>query len=179
MIVGEARDRETVEAVVRAADYGIAVYSTAHTIGVAATIRRLLAEFPAGERAERGAALIDAMNLAVTQVLAPNPAGSDRSTPERGGRTALREWLVFDDRLKAELLELPQTGWPARIEAALAATGNNLAAAAGLAFAEGRIGPDVHRRYRAAAADGAGGGGNADRAGGQEFEPRSGDPGTC
>ena len=61
VIVGEARDRETVEAVVRAADYGIAVYSTAHTIGVAATIRRLLAEFPAGERAERGAALIDAM----------------------------------------------------------------------------------------------------------------------
>ena len=75
VIVGEARDRETVEAVVRAADYGIAVYSTAHTIGVAATIRRLLVEFPAGERAERGAALIDAMNLAVTQVLAPNPAG--------------------------------------------------------------------------------------------------------
>ena len=84
VIVGEARDRETVEAVVRAADYGIAVYSTAHTIGVAATIRRLLAEFPAGERAERGAALIDAMNLAVTQVLAPNPAGSDRSTSEPG-----------------------------------------------------------------------------------------------
>ena len=157
VIVGEARDRETVEAVVRAADYGIAVYSTAHTIGVAATIRRLLAEFPAGERAERGAALIDAMNLAVTQVLAPNPAGSDqeasaRTESERGGRTALREWLVFDDRLKAELLELPQTGWPARIEAALAATGNNLAAAAGRAFAEGRIGPDVHRRYRACAA---------------------------
>ena len=171
VIVGEARDRETVEAVVRAADYGIAVYSTAHTIGVAATIRRLLAEFPAGERAERGAALIDAMNLAVTQVLAPNPAGSDRSTSERSGRTALREWLVFDDRLKADLLELPQTGWPARIETALAETGNNLAAAAGRAFAEGRIGPDAHRRYRASAA---GGGGNAGRVGGCELEIRSG-----
>ena len=176
VIVGEARDRETVEAVVRAADYGIAVYSTAHTIGVSATIRRLLAEFPAGERAERGAALIDAMNLAVTQVLAPNPSGADQDGSLRSGRTALREWLVFDDRLKAELLELPQTGWPARIETALAATGNNLAAAAGRAFAEGRIGPDVHRRYRTAAA---GGGGNADLAGGYELEARSGDPGTC
>ena len=184
VIVGEARDRETVEAVVRAADYGIAVYSTAHTIGVAATIRRLLAEFPAGERAERGAALIDAMNLAVTQVLAPNPAGAGqdglaRTESERGGRTALREWLVFDDRLKAELLELPQTGWPARIEAALATTGNNLAAAAGRAFAEGRIGPDVHRRYCASAAGAAGGGGNADRAEGCELEFRPGDPRTC
>ena len=169
VIVGEARDRETVEAVVRAADYGIAVYSTAHTVGVAATVRRLLAEFPSGERAERGAALIDVMNLAVTQVLASNPsganaAGSERGESERaksegsksegGGRTALREWLVFDDRLKAELLELPQTVWPARIEAALARTGNTLAAAAGRAFAEGRIGPDVHRRHRAGGADG-------------------------
>ena len=120
------------------------------------------------------------MNLAVTQVLAPNPAGSDRSTSERSGRTALREWLVFDDRLKAELLELPQTGWPARIEAALAATGNNLAAAAGRAFGEGRIGPDVHRRYRMPAVDVASdGGGNAGRAGGCELEARPGDPGTC
>ena len=176
VIVGEARDLETV---VRAADYGIAVYSTAHTIGVAATIRRLLAEFPAGERAERGAALIDAMNLAVTQVLATNPAGPDQDGSHGSGRTALREWLVFDDRLKAELLELPQTGWPARIETALAATGNNLAAAAGRAFREGRIGPDVHRRYRASAAGAAGGDGNGNKAGGQEFESRPGDRGTC
>ena len=150
MIVGEARDRETVEAVVRAADYGIAVYSTAHTIGVAATIRRLLAEFPAAERDERGAALIDVMNLAVTQVLAPNPSAGNLNGSDQGGRTALREWLVFDDRLKAALLDLPQTRWPARIEAALAESGNNLAAAADRAFAEGRIGADVHRRYRAA-----------------------------
>ena len=84
VIVGEARDRETVEAVIRAADFGIAVFATAHTIGVAAAIRRLLAEFPADERHERGAALIDVMTLVVTQMLLPNPAG---------GRTAIREWL--------------------------------------------------------------------------------------
>ena len=164
----------------RAADYGIAVYSTAHTIGVAATIRRLLAEFPAGERAERGAALIDAMNLAVTQVLAPNPAGSDRSTSERGGRTALREWLVF--RTTASRPNCWSCRKPAGRHGSRPRsrrTGNNLAAAAGRAFAEGRIGPDVHRRYRAAAADGAGDGGNADRAGGCEFEPRSGGNRTC
>ena len=150
VIVGEARDRETVEAVVRAADYGIAVYSTAHTIGVAATIRRLLAEFPMAERDERGAALIDVMNLAVTQVLAPNACAGTRNGSDQGGRTALREWLVFDDRLKAALLDLPQTRWPARIEVALGESGNNLAGAAGRAFAEGRIGADVHRRYRMA-----------------------------
>ena len=194
VIVGEARDRETVEAVVRAADYGIAVYSTAHTVGVAATVRRLVAEFPAGERAERGAALIDAMNLAVTQVLASNPSGSnasgsdpgnsERAESKPGGRTALREWLVFDDRLKAELLELPQTVWPARIEAALAGTGNTLAAAAGRAFAEGRIGPDVHRRHRAVGADGGANEGANDRVAAElraqaDRPGRSRGPGPC
>ena len=143
VVVGEARDRETVEAVVRAADYGIAVFSTAHTIGVAATIRRLLAEFPEPERAERGAALIDAMTLVVTQVLLPNP---------KGGRTALREWLLFDAPLKAALLESPQAAWPARIAEALDKTGNDLARAAERAYREGRIGDAGHRRMVAAGA---------------------------
>ena len=58
VVVGEARDRETVEAALRAADYGIAVFSTTHTIGVANTIRRMLAEFRQDERDERGAALV-------------------------------------------------------------------------------------------------------------------------
>ena len=142
VIVGEARDRETVEAVVRAADYGIAVFSTAHTVGVAATVRRLLAEFPARERPERGAALIDAMTLVVTQVLLPRPAG---------GRTALREWLAFDAGLKAALLESSQAAWPAKIAAALAGTGNDLAAAAERAYREGRIGEDGLRRVLAGA----------------------------
>ena len=143
VVVGEARDRETVEAVVRAADYGIAVFSTTHTIGVAATVRRMLAEFPANERAERGAALIDAMTLVVTQVLLPNPGG---------GRTALREWLAFDAGLKAALLESPQATWPARIAAALAATGNDLAAAANRARREGAIAEDGLRRILAGGA---------------------------
>ena len=140
VIVGEARDRETVEAVVRAADYGIAVFSTAHTIGVAATVRRMLAEFPANERAERGAALIDAMTLVVTQVLLPNP---------KGGRTALREWLAFDAGLKATLLESPQETWPMKIAVALARTGNDLAASARKARGSGLIADDGLRRILA------------------------------
>ena len=142
VIVGEARDRETVEAVVRAADYGIAVYSTTHTVGVAATIRRMLAEFPAAEREERGAALVDVLNLVVTQVLLPNP---------QGGRTALREWLRFETGLKAELLERPLASWPRLIGSALDATGNTLAAAAESAFADRRIGLKDRNRLRAAA----------------------------
>ncbi len=130
VVVGEARDLETVEAVVRAADFGIAVYTTAHTVGVAATIRRLLAEFPSPERAERGAALVDQLTMVVTQCLAPAPGG---------GRTALREWLVFPPQLKESLLESPQETWPAAIAAAVDATGNQLSRAAQSAYAAGRI----------------------------------------
>ena len=145
VIVGEARDRETVEAVVRAADYGIAVYSTAHTTGVAATIRRMLAEFPADEREERGAALVDVLHMVVSQVLAPNP---------RGGLIALREWLVFGGDLKRELLETPQTMWPSRISGEVRRTGNGMAAAAQRAFLAGvlretdrlRLAPPEDRR---------------------------------
>ena len=166
VIVGEARDRETVEAVIRAADFGIAVFATAHTIGVAAAIRRLLAEFPADERQERGAALIDVMTLVVTQVLLPSPragrspvadntpSGGRTPSGERtpaGGRTAIREWLAFDGALKAALTEAPQERWSALIAEALRRTGNDLATAAGLAFRGGRIGEADWRRVTAGA----------------------------
>ena len=142
VLVGEARDRETVEAVVRAADYGIAVYSTAHTTGVAATIRRLLAEFPAEERDERGAALVDVLHMVVTQVLVANPDG---------GRTALREWLVFDADLKSTLLERPQREWPVLISERLAERGTHLTGAAILAFEEGSLGRSDYLRILAGA----------------------------
>ena len=142
VIVGEARDRETVEAVVRAADYGIAVYTTAHTIGVAATIRRLLAEFPPLERPERGAALIDQITMIVTQCLFPNPSG---------GRTAIREWLIFPQDMKAELLERTQETWPSRIAEELASTGNSLEIAAEAAYRDGRLHRSDLARVRAAA----------------------------
>ena len=171
VVVGETRDRETVEAVIRAADFGIAVFATAHTVGVAAAIRRLLAEFPAEERHERGAALIDVMTLVVTQMLLPNPKG-DRApaggrTPASGhtpagGRTAIREWLHFDGALKARLMEAPQERWSGLIAEALRRTGNDLAAGAERAFREGRIAEADRRRLTAAAA----------------ARPQAADPGT-
>ena len=162
VVVGEARDRETVEAVIRAADFGIAVFATAHTVGVAAAIRRLLAEFPADERHERGAALIDVMTLVVTQMLLPNlqcgqvdanertPAGGH--TPA-GGRTVIREWLHFDGALKATLMEAPLERWSALIAEAVQDTGNDLAASAERALREGRISEADRRRLAATAAE--------------------------
>ncbi len=137
VVVGEARDRETVEAVVRAADTGIAVYSTTHTIGVAATIRRLIAEFSPEERAERGAALVEVLNLVVTQVLWPGPGG---------GRQAVREWLVFRNDLKAQLIESHPGLWPTLIRREVEGSGNSLLENARRALGKGLIDEAAFRR---------------------------------
>ncbi len=140
VVLGEARDRETVEALVRAADTGIAVYSTAHTVGVAATIRRLVAEFDPQEREERAVALAEVLNLVVTQVLWPRPGG---------GRQAVREWLVFPEGLRERLISNPPALWPAFIRQALAAAGSSLAAGAARAFERGLIDRAALKRARA------------------------------
>ena len=44
--MGEARDQETINAVLEAALTGHPVYTTMHTNGVAETIRRLVGTFP-------------------------------------------------------------------------------------------------------------------------------------
>ena len=142
VVVGEARDRETVEAVVRAADYGIAVYATAHTVGVAAAVRRLLAEFPPEERHERGAA-------------------PDRRHEPGGDADAAAEPARRADRHPrvARLRRRPQGraagGAPGALAGAdrrgRARTGNGLAAAAERACREGRMFERDLRRIQAAA----------------------------
>ena len=137
VVVGEARDRETVAAAVHAADLGIAVFSTLHTVGVAQTLRRMVAEFGPEEREERAAALVDLLNVVVTQVLVPAPGG---------GRTALREWLVFERWMKDELLETPLDRWAPRIGQYVEAREQSMAWQAEEAFRAGRIGASEVRR---------------------------------
>lgn len=106
ILVGESRDRETISAAIEAGQTGHAVYSTAHTIGVAATIRRMVAAFEAGERTERAYALMETMRMIVTQILVPKIGG---------GRQALREYLVFTDELRERFLNIPFENWPVEL----------------------------------------------------------------
>ena len=146
VVVGEARDRETVEAAVHAADLGIAVFTTTHTVGVAQTVRRMVAEFRPESREERAAALVDLLNIIVTQVLVADP---------RGGRTALREWLVFEPGMKAELLECSMERWAGLIAGYLDARGQAMAIQADRAFEQGRIEASDHRRLAVRGGNGA------------------------
>ncbi|MEI2782206.1 MAG: IcmT/TraK family protein, partial [Candidatus Competibacter sp.] len=83
ILVGEARDAETITAVVDAAMTGHLVYTTSHTNSVPETLRRLVSAFPADGRDGRLADLLEA--LANHRDPAP---GADHRRPA-GGRARI------------------------------------------------------------------------------------------
>lgn len=96
ILVGEARDPETIAAVMEAAMTGHPVYTTLHSNGVAETIRRLVITFPPDERQGRTIDIIETVRLVISQRLVPTIDGK---------RVALREYLVFDEKIRDILLE--------------------------------------------------------------------------
>ncbi len=96
ILVGEARDPETITAVLEAALTGHPVYTTLHSNGVAETIRRLVNSFAAEERDGRTIDIIETMRLVIWQRLAPTVDGK---------RVALREYLVFNEKIRDALLD--------------------------------------------------------------------------
>ncbi|MDX2027618.1 MAG: ATPase, T2SS/T4P/T4SS family [Alphaproteobacteria bacterium] len=130
ILVGEARDRETVMAAVEAGQTGHLVYSTAHTIGVAATIRRMVSMFEANERSERAYAMMETLRLVVTQTLVPKVGG---------GRIGLREYMVFDERVREILLDMPYENWTNETQRLLKRQGQPMEESASKAFKAGHI----------------------------------------
>lgn len=100
ILVGEARDQETISAVLEAALTGHPVYTTMHTNGVAETIRRLVGTFPKEERTGRTIDLIETVRLIIWQKLVPTV---DKK------RVALREYLVFNEEVRDVLLGVDPT----------------------------------------------------------------------
>lgn len=96
ILVGEARDPETISAVMEAALTGHPVYTTLHSNGVAEVMRRLVTTFPSDERQGRAIDIIETIRLIIWQKLVPTVDGK---------RVALREFLVFDEKVRDKLLE--------------------------------------------------------------------------
>ncbi len=97
ILVGEARDQETMSAVLEAALTGHPVYTTLHSNGVAETMRRLVTTFPADERHGRTIDILETIRLAIWQKLVPTVDGK---------RVALREYLIFTDEVRDILLDV-------------------------------------------------------------------------
>jgi defect-in-organelle-trafficking protein DotB len=97
ILVGEARDTETIASVMEAAITGHPVYTTLHSNGVSEVMRRLVNTFPADERHGRTIDIIETVRLIIWQKLVPTVDGK---------RTALREYLVFDEGIRDKLLSV-------------------------------------------------------------------------
>jgi defect-in-organelle-trafficking protein DotB len=96
IMVGECRDSDTISAALEAALTGHPVYTTLHTSGVAETMRRLVTSFDKEERLGRTIDILETIRLCIWQKLVPTVDGK---------RVALREYLVFDEKIRDMLLE--------------------------------------------------------------------------
>jgi twitching motility protein PilT len=78
ILVGEMRDRETVETALQAADTGHTVFATLHTPTAAQTLQRLTAFFPADERPRILLDLAASLEAVICQRLAKTVDGKSR-----------------------------------------------------------------------------------------------------
>lgn len=96
ILVGEARDAETIGEVITASLTGHLVYTTVHATGFSETIRRMVNAFPKEEKNARAVDIISSMRMSISQRLVPSTDGK---------RIALREYVVFNEDIVDELLE--------------------------------------------------------------------------
>ncbi len=130
ILVGEARDRETISAAIEAGQTGHTVYATVHTTGVAATVRRMVSVFDSAERTERAFSLMETLRLIVTQTLVPKIGG---------GRIPIKEYMPFTEEIRETMLELPFDKWSAELMRMVPIHGKSMETCAKEAFDAGLI----------------------------------------
>jgi len=132
IIVGECRDAETITAAVDAAITQHVVYTTIHASRITDTMQRVVSLCPDGKRRALTVAFAQSLRLIVNQRLVLSTDGK---------RTALREFLVFDDKLRRRFLDTDPDRWPGLAQDMVDAGehGQSFGAAIRRAEAEGRI----------------------------------------
>jgi twitching motility protein PilT len=92
ILVGEMRDRETIETALEAAETGHLVFSTLHTIDASKTVERIVGVFPMAEQQLIRTRLAGSFRWIVSQRLVPKKEG--------GGRVAVVEVLRSNQRTR-------------------------------------------------------------------------------
>ena len=138
ILIGEARDKATIQASVEAALTGHVLYSTMHTIGVAETLRRAIMPFPGDERRSMAVDIMETMRLSVTQILLPKVGG---------GKVGCREFMVFDDVSRSRFLDTEIDEWPQlarRLLSERKCIGRSMKDSAQVLFNNGEIAEDTY-----------------------------------
>ena len=131
ILVGEIRDRETMEIALTAAETGHVVYSTLHTISAAQTINRILGMFNPEEEKQVRERLAETVRYVVSQRLVPKQAGGRLLVTELlGSNLRSREAIALgesENRRLSDVIEAGSTsGWHTFEQSLLKAFEENL-----------------------------------------------------
>lgn len=130
ILVGEARDAETIAAVIDAALTGHPVYTTLHSNGVADCVRRMISTFPSEERHGRALDILETLRMVIWQKLVPTVDLK---------RVALREYLIFDEEIRDILVNTEVEMLANKTRQLLKERGQTMLMDAQKKFDEGRI----------------------------------------
>ncbi len=92
MLIGEMRDKETIDTALKAAETGHLVISTVHTKNAVQTLSRIIAEFRPDEQESIRARLADAVQAVISQRLLP--------TIDEGGRVVAVEIMLVTGTIR-------------------------------------------------------------------------------
>jgi len=98
ILVGEMRDKETINLALHAADTGHLVFSTLHTIDAKETINRIIAQFPTDEQNRVRLSVAGVLQGVISQRLIPTVDGGRRAALEVLVRTPTIEKLIMENR---------------------------------------------------------------------------------
>ena len=116
ILVGEIRDRDTMEIALTAAETGHVVFSTLHTISASQSINRVIGMFTSDEEMQIRQRLADTLRCVISQRLAPKKTGGRVLVTEiMGSNLRTRETVLLgesDIRNYHEIIEANfQNGW--------------------------------------------------------------------
>lgn len=131
ILVGEIRDRETMEIALTAAETGHVVYSTLHTISAGQTINRILGMFNSDEEKQVRERLAETLRYVISQRLVPKQSGGRLLVTELlGSNLRSREAIALgesDNRRLSDIIEAGSSvGWHTFEQSLLKAYEENL-----------------------------------------------------
>lgn len=141
ILIGEARDKATISASVEAALTGHLLFTTMHTIGVPETLRRAVTKYPGDERRSVAVDIMESLRMVVTQILIPRRGG---------GNVGCREYMIFDEAVREQLLNVDVDEWPRLVREILASgkcRGRSMAQSARALFEAGEIEEATYRYF--------------------------------
>lgn len=128
--IGEARDLETMDAMIEAGLSGHLCYATVHTESVAETINRIIQVYPPAQQSAVASRLMGCLRVVVVQRLLKTTDGK---------RQAIREFVVFDRDLRNDIQGVPFEQWAVKLRNMLEKAESTLDDKAWALYLAGRI----------------------------------------